>query len=91
VAPRADAVPSHFLAAFGPQAGLLASRALAIASDLDGRRTWERQRESTLAVLEAELEELRAYVRWASDEFARLNAPAELQEQTPETVARHEP
>jgi SAM-dependent methyltransferase len=90
VAPRADAVPSHFIAAFGPQAGLLASRALAIPSDLDGRRTWERQRESTLAVLEAELEELRAYVRWASDEFARLNAPAELREQTPETVARPE-
>jgi SAM-dependent methyltransferase len=90
VRPRADAVPSHFIAAFGPQAGLLASRGLAIPSDLDGRRTWERQRESTLAVLEAELEELRAYVRWASDELERLNAPAELREQTPETVARRE-
>jgi SAM-dependent methyltransferase len=88
VQPREDAIPSHFLAAFGPEARLLTSRALAIPSDLDGRRTWERQRESTLAVLEAELEELRAYVRWASDEFARLNAPQELREETPETVAR---
>ena len=91
VTPRPDAVPSHFIAAFGPRAGELASRALAIPSDLDGRRTWERQRESTLAVLEAELAELRAYVKWSSEEFARLNAPAELREQTPETVARREP
>ncbi len=71
---RPDAVPSHFLAAFGPRGGELAERALAIPSDLDGRRTWERQRESTLAVLEAELEELRANVQWSSEEIARLNA-----------------
>jgi SAM-dependent methyltransferase len=62
IVPRADAVPSHFLCAFGPQAGLLADRALAVPADLDGRRTWERQRESNLAVLEAELAELRTYV-----------------------------
>lgn len=91
VAPKPDAIPSHFLAAFGPRGAELGSRALAIPSDLDGRRTWERQRESSLAVLEAELEELRAYVKWSSEEFARLNAPAELREQTPETVARREP
>jgi len=91
VSPRPDAVPSHFVAAFGPGAAGLQSRALAIASDLDGRRRWERQRESTLAVLEAELEELRAYVKWSSDELARLNAPAEIRDQTPETVARREP
>ncbi len=91
VAPRADAVPSHFVVAFGPRAAELTSRALAIGSDLDGRRRWERQRESTLAVLEAELEELRAYVKWSSDELARLNAPAEIRDQTPETVARREP
>jgi SAM-dependent methyltransferase len=90
ITPREDAVPSHFLAAFGPQSALLTSGALAIPSDLDGRRRWERQRESTLAVLEAELAELRAYVHWASEEFARLNAPQELRDQTPETVARRE-
>jgi len=90
IQPRPDAVPSHFLAAFGPQAGLLASRALAIPSDLDGRRTWERQRESTLAVLEAELAELRAYVKWSSEELARLNAPQEVRDQTPETLAQRD-
>lgn len=74
VTPRPDAIPSHFLAGFGPRGGELAARALAIPSDLDGRRTWERQRESTLAVLEAELEELRANVQWSSEEIARLNA-----------------
>jgi SAM-dependent methyltransferase len=74
VTPRPDAIPSHFLAAFGPRAAELVPRALAIPSDLDGRRTWERQRESTLAVLEAELEELRANVKWSSEEIARLNA-----------------
>lgn len=74
VTPRPDAVPSHFVAAFGPGAEQLNPRALAIPSDLDGRRTWERQRESTLAVLEAELAELRANVQWSSEEIARLNA-----------------
>jgi SAM-dependent methyltransferase len=62
IVPRDDAVASHFVCAFGPQAGLLAARALAVPADLDGRRTWERQRESNLAVLEAELAELRTYV-----------------------------
>jgi len=90
VQPRPDAVPSHFVAAFGPQRERLVSRALAIPSDLDGRRTWERQRESTLAVLEAELAELRAYVKWSSDELARLNAPPEVRDQTPETLAQRD-
>jgi SAM-dependent methyltransferase len=90
VEPRPDAVPSHFVAAFGPEAAKLVPRALAIASDLDGRRTWERQRESTLAVLEAELAELRDYVKWSSDELARLNAPQEVRDQTPETLAQRD-
>ena len=54
VAPRTDAVASHLLCAFGPRAGLLASRALAVPADLDAQRTWERQRESNMAVLQAE-------------------------------------
>jgi hypothetical protein len=62
VPPREDAVPSHFVCAFGPAARLLAPGALAVPSDLDGQRTWERQRESNLALLEAEAVELRAYV-----------------------------
>jgi hypothetical protein len=59
---EADRVPSHFLAAFGPAADQLASRAVASPADLDGQRTWERQRESQLAFHEAELAELRDYV-----------------------------
>jgi methyltransferase family protein len=62
VAVDADRVPSHFLAAFGPHAARLAPRAHAAAVDLDGQRTWERQRESQLAFHEAELAELRDYV-----------------------------
>jgi SAM-dependent methyltransferase len=58
----AHRVPSHFLAAFGPAADQLASRAVATPTDLDGQRTWERQRESQLAFHEAELAELRHYV-----------------------------
>lgn len=83
----ADAIPSHFVAAFGPRAELLAPRALAVASAMDERRRWERQRESNLAKLEAEVEDLRAFVRWASDEMERLKAPAEIAAQTPETIA----
>lgn len=76
VTPRPDAIPSHFLAAFGPHAGLLVALAHAIPADLDARRRWERQRESTLAVLEAELEELRTFVREHSErEAARLLNP----------------
>jgi SAM-dependent methyltransferase len=62
VAVGAERVPSHFLAAFGPRAHELAPRAFVAAADLDGQRTWERQRESQLAFHEAELVELRDYV-----------------------------
>jgi SAM-dependent methyltransferase len=58
VAVDADRVPSHFLAAFGARAHELAPRAAATAADLDGQRTWERQREAQLAFLEAELTRL---------------------------------
>lgn len=61
VAPRAHAIESHFVCAFGPAARQLGSRALAVPADLDARRTWERQRESNLALLEAEAVELRDY------------------------------
>jgi hypothetical protein len=62
IAVEDDRVPSHFLAAFGPAAAQLAPRAAVVAADLDGQRTWERQRESQLAFYEAELAELRDYV-----------------------------
>jgi SAM-dependent methyltransferase len=62
-APREAAVPSHFLCAFGPAAALLEPRALAAPADLAAQRAWERQRESDLALLEAEAAELRARAR----------------------------
>ncbi len=57
-----DRVPSHFIAAFGPRCAELAPRAFVSAADLDGQRTWEREREAQLAFHEAELADLRAYV-----------------------------
>ena len=51
---------SHFVAAFGPRTSELGQRAAAPAADLDGQRTWERQREAQLALYEAELAHLRA-------------------------------
>lgn len=72
VAVAGDRVPSHLLAAFGPRAGELQTAAHIAALDLDGQRRWERERESQLAHHEAELAELRSYVRQAVDEFARL-------------------
>ncbi len=54
IEPRAEgAVPTHFLAALGPQASALGVHAGVAQTDLDERRTWERQRESDLAHLEA--------------------------------------
>lgn len=81
VAPRADAVPSHFLCAFGPEAGRLAARARAVPSDLDARRRWERQRESHLAQLEAELAEMSRLREYVHDLERRLGErPAEAAE-----------
>lgn len=78
---RPDAVPSHFVCAFGPRAGMLASRGLAIASDLDGQRRWERQRESHLAVAEARLEEMAVMQDYIHELERRLGErPAEAPE-----------
>jgi SAM-dependent methyltransferase len=52
---QADRVPSHFLAAFGARASELVAQAFVAPTDLDGQRTWERQREANLAFLEAEV------------------------------------
>jgi hypothetical protein len=46
-------VPSHFIAALGPRAKELGPIGRAVAADLDGQRTWERQREANLAFFEA--------------------------------------
>lgn len=44
--------PTHFLVAMGPAAGRVAPRACAVPTDLDGQRSWERQREAHLAYAE---------------------------------------
>lgn len=71
-----DAVPTHFLAAFGPRAEPFAGQAVAATVDLLEQRRWERQRISDLTYLQAsndllmdQVEELRAYQRRAIDEF----------------------
>lgn len=74
VSVAATRVPSHLLVAFGPRASELPSSGFVTPLDLDGRRRWERERESQLAHHEAELAVLRRYVQHASDEFGRLLA-----------------
>jgi hypothetical protein len=49
-------VASHFIAAFGPRHEELARGALAVPDDQLQQRRWERQRESNLALAEAQLE-----------------------------------
>jgi hypothetical protein len=63
VAPEAtvqtrDAVPTHFLAAFGPSAGELAPLATLAQVDLDEQRRWVRQREADNATLRETIKEL---------------------------------
>ncbi|HEX8123132.1 MAG TPA: hypothetical protein VF549_17910 [Solirubrobacteraceae bacterium] len=54
IQPAAEgAVPTHFLAAMGPQAAALGVHAGVAQTDLDETRAWERQRESDLAHMEA--------------------------------------
>jgi len=53
IEPSAEgAVPTHFLAALGPQAAALSVHAGVAQTDLDARRAWERQREADLAYME---------------------------------------
>jgi hypothetical protein len=47
-----DAVPSHFLAAFGPRCRELGARSAVAHADLAAQRRWERQREANLAIYE---------------------------------------
>jgi hypothetical protein len=51
-------VPSHFLVALGPNRDRLAPAAAATRTDLAERRRWERQRDASLAWLEARVEAL---------------------------------
>jgi SAM-dependent methyltransferase len=49
---REAAVPSHYLAAFGPRRGELGASARVAQADLLEQRRWERQREANLAIYE---------------------------------------
>jgi SAM-dependent methyltransferase len=62
LAAREDAVPSHFIAAFGPRAGALVPSAAVAQADLAEQRRWERTREANLAFYEDR-------IRWAQREF----------------------
>jgi SAM-dependent methyltransferase len=59
---RDDAVPSHFVVAFGPRCGELAPQSSVAQADLAAQRRWERQREANLAFYEDR-------IRWAQREF----------------------
>jgi hypothetical protein len=58
VRPHEGAVPSHFVAAFGPAAGRLRAAATIFEADQRGERGWTRQRESDLAYFEVRTAEL---------------------------------
>ena len=57
----AGAVPTHLLAAFGPQAARLGTHADVAQTDLDAARTWERQREADLAYFQELVETWRPW------------------------------
>lgn len=69
---RADAVPSHFLVAFGARATALRARSAVVQADLAAERRWERQRESNLALYEDRLED---WLRYIHDLERRLGLP----------------
>ena len=91
VAARAgtDAVPTHYLMAFGPRARELRPAAGVAQVDLEAQRRWERQRESDLAVFEdleqryretyerlrATIEEREEFRRYIHDLEGRLGLP----------------
>ena len=61
VEPRAEgAVPTHFLAILGPDAGALAAHVAVAQTDLDEQRRWERQRDADNAYFEAATQRLQA-------------------------------
>lgn len=55
-----QAVPSHYIVAFGAAASTLEPVAGLVQADLDQQRAWERQREADLAYYAAEVERLQA-------------------------------
>lgn len=56
LATREDAIPTHYLAAFGPRCAALGAHAAVAQADLAEERRWERQREADLAIYEDRLQ-----------------------------------
>jgi 2-polyprenyl-3-methyl-5-hydroxy-6-metoxy-1,4-benzoquinol methylase len=66
------AVPTHFIAAFGPRAAEIRSLAAAAQVDLDAQRAWERQREADNELLQqslAQMDDWRAYIHELEDKL----------------------
>jgi 2-polyprenyl-3-methyl-5-hydroxy-6-metoxy-1,4-benzoquinol methylase len=61
---REEAIPSHFLAAFGPLSAQLSPRSAVVQADLAEQRRWERQREANLATYEDR-------ILWADEQLAK--------------------
>lgn len=83
-------VATHFIAAFGPRHAELTRGALAVPTDQLAQRRWERQRESNLALVEAQVEaqraereEWRAYIHELERELGRPLSGAEHGEAQP--------
>jgi 2-polyprenyl-3-methyl-5-hydroxy-6-metoxy-1,4-benzoquinol methylase len=70
VEPHEGAVPSHFIAGFGPAAGALRGGVAMFEADQRGERDWTRRRESYLHGLETEVVTLRTFVA-ERDEWRR--------------------
>ena len=69
------AVPTHFLAAFGPRAAELEPLATVAQVDLDEQRRWVRQREADVAILETLLTEREEWRRYIHELEGRLGLP----------------
>ncbi len=66
-------VPTHCIAAFGPRHEQVWRGALVAQTDMLAQRRWERQRESDLAVMQAQAQRHDAIVRKLNDELAERN------------------
>src|SRR4051794_24236315 len=78
VAQARDAVPTHFLAAFGPRAGELEPLATLAQVDLDEQRRWVRQREADNATLRETIKQLADHRTYIHELEAKLGVRNEL-------------
>jgi len=69
-------VPTHFVLCFGPRAGEVALPVHSWPVDLDGQRTWEREREANLAYFRARAEALERDLEDAAERERESETPA---------------